>query len=139
MGELDETNPDSWFRRHETGTNIDPTANCLLQVLLTKKDEQLWDEMDLATFEAIKLMAGEGNKVEWWHQPQNSDGSSLPGGWKDELPDQKSIRLPGVVHEASILRLGSGNNCPVDEDYRVKGVGNVVSLGIFEPSFLCFS
>lgn len=100
-------------------------------MLLTKKDEQLWDEMDLATFEAIKLMAGEGNKIEWWHQPRKPDGSSLPGEWKDELPGQETIRHPGALHEASMIPLGSGNNCPVGEDYRVKGVTNVVSLDLF--------
>jgi len=131
LGELSEDNQQSWFRKNEHGTSSDPTANCVLQVLLNKDDNKLWDEMDQATFEAIGAMAGEGQSVEWWHQPQPKDGQDLPPGvWKDQLPGQDTIRMPGIVHEASVIPSGKGNECPVDDNYKVKGVSNVVSCHI---------
>lgn len=91
-------------------------------------DRKLWDEMDEATFQAIEAMAGDGNIVEWWHQPRpEDDGEELPPGiWKYQKPGRDTIRTPGIVHEASLLRLGNRKECPVDENYKVKGVSNVV-------------
>ncbi|KAJ3503035.1 hypothetical protein NLJ89_g8614 [Agrocybe chaxingu] len=130
LGELSENNPDSWFRRDENSRGSDPTASCVLQVLLNQADNQLWDEMDEATFQAIGAMAGDGNAVEWWHQPQPEDSQELPPGvWKGERPGQDTIRMPGIVHEASLIPLGSDNECPVDENYKVKGVSNVYVTG----------
>ncbi|KAF8874311.1 hypothetical protein CPB84DRAFT_1853642 [Gymnopilus junonius] len=37
--------------------------------------------------------------------------------------------MPGIVHEASLIPLGKGNKCPVDENYKVKGVSNVYVTG----------
>jgi hypothetical protein len=129
LGELSENNQNSWFRKNEHGTSSDPTANCVLQVLLNNDDKQLWDEMDQATFEAIEAMAGKEHAVEWWHQPQSKDGQDLPPGvWKNDLPGRDTIRMPGIVHEASLVPLGNGNECPVDKNYKVKGVSNVVSF-----------
>lgn len=133
MGELSENNPNSWFRKNERGTTSDPTANCLLQVVPNKADNQLWDEMDGATFQAIEAMAGDGNIVEWWHQPRPEDGGELPPGvWRVEKPGRDTIRRPGIVHEASLIRLGNHKDCPVDEDYKVKGVSNVVCSNIYK-------
>ncbi|PPQ68722.1 hypothetical protein CVT26_003628 [Gymnopilus dilepis] len=130
LGELSENNANSWFRKNEHGTASDPTANCVLQVVLNKDDYKLWDEMDQATFQAIEAMAGKGHGIEWWHQPQPKDGSDLPPGvWKKELPGQDTIRMPGIVHEASLIPLGKGNECPVDENYKIKGVSNVYVTG----------
>ena len=87
--------------------------------------------MDEATFEAIRAMAGKGHRVEWWHQPQPKDGQGLPPGvWKTELPGRDTIRMPGIVHEASVIPLGHSNDFPVDENYKVKGVSNVVGLSV---------
>jgi hypothetical protein len=142
LGELSENNTNSWFRKNESGTTSDPTANCVLQVLLNKDDKQLWNEMDQATFEAIEAMAGEGNKVEWWHQPQPKNGGALPPGvWKEDRPGQDTIRMPGIVHEASLIPLGNGNDSPVDENYKVKGVSNVVCSNRHRQQFqsnFCF-
>ncbi len=138
MGELSENNPNSWFRKSEWGTTSDPTANCVLQVVPNKADKKLWDEMDEATFQAIEAMAGDGNIVEWWHQPQPEDGREmLPGVWSYEKPGQGTIRMPGIVHEASLIPLGNRKECPVDENYKVKGVSNVVCTNIYtrHPSF----
>jgi len=130
LGELSEDNANSWFRKNEQGTTSDPTANCILQVVPNKADKKLWDEMDEATFQAIEVMAGDGNFVEWWHQPQPKDSGDLPPGvWRYEKPGHDTIRMPGIVHEASLIPLGNRNECPVDEDYKVKGVSNVVCFG----------
>jgi choline dehydrogenase-like flavoprotein len=130
LGELSENNHNSWFRKRDTGVSNDPTANCVLQVLLNKDDNLLWNEMDQATFELIGVMAGEGPGIDWWHQPQPKDGQELPPGvWKKELPGRDTIRMPGIVHEASLAPLGNSNDCPVDENYKVKGVSNVYVTG----------
>jgi hypothetical protein len=102
----------------------DPTANCVLQVVLDRKDLELWDQMDAATFKAIEAMAGTGQVVEWWHQPKRSQ---RPGVWKKTRPGNDTIRMEGIVHEASVLPLGDDENSCVGTDYRVKGVSNVVS------------
>ncbi|KAF8152233.1 hypothetical protein B0H34DRAFT_677629 [Crassisporium funariophilum] len=132
LGELSENNSNSWFRKNETSVSSDPTSNCVLQVILNKDDKKLWDEMDQATFEAIVAMAGGGGgEIEWWHQPQpKEEGQEMPPGtWDKSRPGNDTIRMPGIVHEASTVPLGSGNDCPVDETYKVKGVSNVYVTG----------
>jgi hypothetical protein len=123
VGELSEKNPNSFFKLHPS-PNKDPTANCVLQVTLDRKDLALWDQMDQATFKAIEVMAGKGNEIQWWHQPKPAD---RPGVWETTIPGNDTIRTEGIVHEASVLPLGDGDDCCVDRNYKVKGVSNVVS------------
>jgi hypothetical protein len=126
LGELSEENKNSFFRLQEQHWTGDPTSNCVLQVILSDKDRQLWDQMDEATFKAIKVMAGnQHDHIEWWHQPKPWD---KPGSWRKEHPGRDTIRMEGIVHEASLLPLGDGDNCCVDKDYKLKGVSNVVSV-----------
>ncbi|KAG1726004.1 uncharacterized protein EDB91DRAFT_1086919 [Suillus paluster] len=127
LGELSENNKNSFFRLSNQPLSADPTSNCDLQVMLDEKDYELWDQMDEATFDAIKVMAGdEKHQVQWWHQPKPGD---KPGAWKTEIPGRETIRMEGIVHEASLLPLGDGDECCVDRDYRVKGVSNAYVTG----------
>ena len=48
LGELSETNPNSWVKRNPQDTDI--TTNVTLQVTLDAKDESLWKVMDNATY-----------------------------------------------------------------------------------------
>jgi hypothetical protein len=94
--------------------------------MLDEKDYELWDQMDEATVDAIKVMAGnKKDEVEFWHQPKPWD---KPGVWKREIPGKETVRMEGIVHEASVLPLGAGDECCVNRDYRVKGISNVVSI-----------
>ncbi|KAG1768775.1 hypothetical protein EV702DRAFT_716216 [Suillus placidus] len=127
LGELSENNSNSFFRLSNQPLSGDPTSNCDLQVMLDEKDYELWDQMDEATVEAIRAMAGiEKHGIEWWHQPKPWD---KPGAWKREIPGKETIRMEGIVHEASVLPLGDGDECCVDRNYRVKGVSNVYVTG----------
>ncbi|KAG8795488.1 hypothetical protein FRC12_013650 [Ceratobasidium sp. 428] len=132
LGELSEDNPDSFFKLDRDLPNRDPTANCVLQIVPQKKDLDLWDVMDRATFDAIKVMAGDGQQIEWWHEPK---GSSTPGTWRHEEPGKDTIRMEGVVHEASLLPLGDDGKSCVDQNYKVKDVSNVVSM---EPNYVVY-
>lgn len=125
LGELSENNPKSFFRMNPYPTK-DPTANCVLQVVLDHKDLELWDLMDKATFDAIEVMAGKGQEIEWWHQPKPAD---KPGVWERSRPGVETIRMEGIVHEASTLPMGDDRNCCVDSNYKVKGVSNVYVTG----------
>ncbi|KAF7437535.1 hypothetical protein PC9H_004377 [Pleurotus ostreatus] len=127
LGELSEDNESSFFRLNKLNTNKDPTANCVLQVLLTQKDRDLWDVMDNATFKAIEVLAGERHTddIEWWHEPKGA-GS---GEWKAYRPGNDTIRMDGIVHEASLLPLGDGEDACVDNNYKLKGVNNVYLTG----------
>ncbi|KAG1731267.1 hypothetical protein EDB19DRAFT_1738200 [Suillus lakei] len=127
LGELSENNRNSFFRLPNQPLSGDPTSNCVLQVMLDKKDYELWDQMDAATVDAIRAVAGnEKHQVEWWHQPKPRD---KPGVWRREIPDRETIRVEGIVHEASLLPLGDGDECCIDRNYKVKGVSNVYVAG----------
>ncbi|KZT09449.1 FAD/NAD(P)-binding domain-containing protein [Laetiporus sulphureus 93-53] len=128
LGELSEDNAQNFFRIPNQTLTDDPTANCVLQVLLSEKDERLWDAMDAETFAAIQIMAGlqKLEPLEWWHQPKPWD---KPGHWSRELPKKETIRMEGIVHEASSLPLGEGDDYCIDTDYRVKGTTNVYVTG----------
>ncbi|KAG2746588.1 FAD/NAD(P)-binding domain-containing protein [Suillus brevipes Sb2] len=127
LGELSENNKNSFFRLSSQPLSGDPTSNCILQVIPDEKDYELWDQMDEATLDAIRAMAGnKKHEVEWWHQPKPWD---KPGVWKREIPGKETIRMEGIVHEASVLPLGDGDEYCVNRDYRVKGVSNVYVTG----------
>ncbi|KAG9084294.1 hypothetical protein FS749_005334 [Ceratobasidium sp. UAMH 11750] len=126
LGELSENNPNSFFRLNQYAATNDPTANCVLQVVLDRKDLELWDQMDKATFDAIEVMAGKGQEIQWWHQPKPAD---KPGVWKSSRPGNDTIRMEGIVHEASLLPLTDDGTACVDHNYKVKGVSNVYVTG----------
>ncbi|CAE6531256.1 unnamed protein product [Rhizoctonia solani] len=131
LGELSEGNDKSFFRLNPNNSTKDPTANCVLQVIMDEKDYKLWDVMDKATYEAIEVMAGNGNEVEWWHQPKG-DSSATKTGWKKTRPGNDTIRMEGIVHEAGLLPVGDDPNDPnacVDSNYKLKGVSNVYVTG----------
>jgi hypothetical protein len=98
LRELSENNTNSWFR------NSDPTANCVLQVLLNKDDKQLWNEMDQATFGVIEAMAGEGNGVVAPTTTQRWRSASASRCLEGETKD--TIRMPSIVNETSLIPLG---------------------------------
>lgn len=84
--------------------------------------------MDDATFQAIEVMSG-GSSVQWWHDPK---GSKKKGWWAHARPGNDTIRMEGIVHEASLMPLGKGEDCPVDENYKLKGVSNVVGTQMID-------
>ncbi|KAG8714109.1 hypothetical protein FRC11_009806 [Ceratobasidium sp. 423] len=131
LGELSEGNDQSFFKPNPNNSSKDPTANCVLQVVLDKKDYELWDVMDEATFQAIEIMSGNGNEVEWWHQPKG-DPPQSEVGWKETRPGNETIRMEGIVHEAGLLPVGDNpndSNACVDSNYKLKGVSNVYVTG----------
>jgi hypothetical protein len=82
--------------------------------------------MDKATYETIQVLAGSGaEKVEYW----NEDAQK----WVSERPSQASIRIPGLVHEASTLFMDEDATVgTVDENYLVHGTKNVVSFQSYD-------
>ncbi|KAH7337167.1 hypothetical protein B0J17DRAFT_600124 [Rhizoctonia solani] len=131
LGELSEGNDKSFFKLNPNNTTKDPTANCVLQVIMDEKDYQLWDVMDKATYEAIEAMAGQGNEIEWWHEPKGNPPPSKVG-WRKTRPGNDTIRMEGIVHEAGLLPVGDHPNDPnacVDSNYKLKGVSNVYVTG----------
>ncbi|TFK63544.1 FAD/NAD(P)-binding domain-containing protein [Pluteus cervinus] len=130
LGELSETNEHSWIRQNLK--NSDVTTNIRLQVDVNKTDEDLWTVMDTATYDAIKVMAGDrAGRLEYWHNKTSS--------WEEDPAPVSEIRVPGVVHETSTLYMSDDlENDPhasVGPDYRPRGCGNVyVTGGAIFPS-----
>ncbi|EMD32812.1 hypothetical protein CERSUDRAFT_108621 [Gelatoporia subvermispora B] len=135
LGELDEHNPNSWVKHNPE--NPDVTTNIRLQVTLTDKDKHLWGVMDQATYDAIKVMAGDqAASLQYWHDA--ADGTNA-GSWQTAKPSQANIHVPGIVHETATLYmsddLDKDIHASVDKNYRAKGCGNVyVTGGALFPS-----
>jgi hypothetical protein len=120
LGELDDSNRDNrlWLSEGD-----DPTCNVTLRVLANATDDETWDVMDTATFQMLERVfspAG-AEHVEYWH------GDPMTGGWSGERPAIEERRVPGLVHEGSVLWIGEDG--PVGLDYRLTGVDNVYVTG----------
>lgn len=95
-------------------------------------------------------MAGDSaGEVEFWHDAitetlpgdafSDTEVIKEPAGWKKEHPPQDMIRVPGVVHETSMLymsdNLETDKTASVDQNYRPRGCNNVyVTGGALFPS-----
>lgn len=92
-----------------------------LQYTLAKEDRQLWDLMDQATYETIETMSsGKVSNIEYW--------DTTSQGWIKKRPAVDTIRIPGIVHEASTAYVGPENEGgSLDDFYRPHGIKNVVS------------
>lgn len=98
----------------------DLTTNVFLQYTLANADRELWDTMDQATYETIEAMSGAASEIEYWCEGAH--------GWIKEKPATKFIRVPGIVHEASVSYVGEKENGgSLDSLYRPHGVKNLVS------------
>jgi choline dehydrogenase-like flavoprotein len=122
LGEIDERNPDNglWLNGGD-----DPTCNITQRVLANSTDEATWDTMDTATFQMLEdVLSCEGaSRVEYWH------GDPDTGSWNSERPSVEERRVPGLVHEGSVLPIGASADSPVGLDYRLHGIRNVFVTG----------
>lgn len=126
LGEFNEHNLNSWVKRNPQ--DPDSTTNVQVQITMTDEDWKLWNVMDGATYNAIKVMAGvEAESLQYWH-PYDTAGN---GEWKAEQPNVADIRIPGAVHEASTLYVGPDHDpqASVDNRYRPFGTDNVYVTG----------
>ena len=125
LGELDVTNPDSWFLGNKDDT--DPTTNSKLQVVIQETDKETWTAMDNATFgileQVLSCQSGECKVVEYWH------GEPEKGSWTTVRPSEKERRVDMLVHESSTLHIGEEETAPVDTKYRLRGTSNVFVTG----------
>lgn len=110
-------NKDSWLRSISSTAHDVPSVE--LQLGLDEDDERLWDLMDTATCETIEHLAGDPPSVQYWHEASST--------WQHVRPLKAEIRSPVLVHEASCTPVGE----VLDEDYKVIGCQNVVSLAHF--------
>lgn len=78
--------------------------------------------MDQATYEAIETMSGgRESNIEYWDATTQS--------WIEGRPAVDTIRIPGIVHEASTAFVGPRKNGgSLDQLYRPYGVKNVVGV-----------
>lgn len=123
LGELDFRNHENWFLNNPQDNHI--TTNSLLQVLENQNDRETWTAMDRATFEVIEqALSPEGvSAVEYWHGEPND------GDWQSSRPEQRQIRVDGLVHESSTLHIGEEDWAPVDLNYKVRNTENVFVTG----------
>ena len=125
LGEIDEKNSDNWIKMNQ---GKDVTTNIALQLVLGKEDKELWDVLDIATYQTITALVssyGEIPKIEYWID--NPDGT---GYWSTDKPPQEQIRLNIIVHEASQLWIGENPaTSVVGLDYKPHGVKNVYLTG----------
>ena len=124
LGEMDQKNADNWIRLNG---GPDSTCNIDLQAVANEQDKKLWDDMDKATFDILEKGLG-GTEVEYWHPSPHDDDM---GEWLSSRPQTDKIRVPGLVHEASMMWIGGEEDkrAPVGLDYRLRGVENVFVTG----------
>ncbi|KAF5855028.1 hypothetical protein ETB97_010270 [Aspergillus alliaceus] len=116
LGEFTENNEHNFVKLNDTQ---DPSCNVTLQFTLNDEDKSLWDTMDLATYQAIRSMTN-GKSIEYWDEKA--------GKWSTRKPHVNTIRVNGVVHEASTAFVGDEKDGgSLDEWYRPYGANNVVS------------
>jgi hypothetical protein len=121
LGELDERNPENHLVRNG---GDDPTCNVTLQAITNPIDATTWDTMDTATFQMLEdvLSPAGADQVEYWH------GDPDKGSWSSARPTIPERRVPGLVHEGTVLPIGE-EATPVGIDYRLRGVDNVYVTG----------
>lgn len=118
LGEFTERNTQNYVKLNKTR---DPTSNITLQFTLSEDDRKLWNVMDQATYDSIKTMSGQPN-IEYW--------DTNTQGWIKEKPAVDTIRIPGIVHEASTAYVGrKSHGGTLDSWYRPHGVKNVFVTG----------
>ena len=117
LGEFTEDNTENFVKLNKTK---DPSCNITLQFTLAQEDRQLWDVMDQATYDTIETMSGgNSSNVEYWDANMQ--------GWTKKKPAVETIRIPGIVHEASTAFVGlKTKGGSLDRLYRPHGVKNVV-------------
>ena len=117
LGEFTENNPQNFVKLNKAK---DPTCNINLQFTLAPEDNELWDLMDQATYDTIETMSGGSeSNIEYW--------DATTQGWIKNKPSVDTIRIPGIVHEASTAFVGPQNRGgSLDPFYRPYGVKNVV-------------
>jgi hypothetical protein len=61
----------------------------------------------------------------------NSGGpkTTIAGNGKKEFPPQNKIRVPGMVHESSVMPITDSENSVIDGNFRPRGVSNVYVTG----------
>lgn len=121
LGELDFENENNWFRANNSDQN--PTTNSILQVIANKNDYLVWETMDESTFKVLEnILSPKGpENVQYWDSSDNS--------WKNQRPEINKIRVPGLVHEASTMWIGTDSESIVDLKYKVRGVENIYITG----------
>jgi choline dehydrogenase-like flavoprotein len=79
--------------------------------------------MDQATYETIETMSsGKVSNIEYW--------DTTSQGWIKKRPAVDTIRIPGIVHEASTAYVGPENEGgSLDDFYRPHGIKNVYVTG----------
>ena len=121
-------NPESWVR--PAAVAPDPAASVKLQLTLGPDEQALWDVLDEATWQALAAATtapgGEPPAIEYWVDGPGGVG----GGWQSAQPGPADIRQTIIVHEASMVWMGSDPASSVTGlDYRPHGVQNVYVTG----------
>lgn len=122
LGEFYENNTNNHVTLNKGG---DPTCNITLQYTLSEENRALWDVMDEATYDTINAMSGGddyNSSIEYWDETSHK--------WIKAKPAVDTIRIPGIVHEASTAFVGSmEEGGSLDDMYRPHGTKNVYVTG----------
>jgi len=120
LGEFSETNKENFLQLND---GKDPSTNVKLQFTLDENDSKLWDVMDEATYQTINVMAGgETSAIEYWDVNNRE--------WAKVKQPKETIRIPGIVHEASTAFVGAKEDGgSLDDSYRPHEVKNVFMTG----------
>jgi len=125
LGEIKEDHAHNWIRLNDTKHSA---ANITLQIMPGHEEQQLWDTMDVATYQTIQALTtsnGAAPNIEYWIE--DSDGS---GSWQAARPTRAQVRLNIIVHESCPLWIGEApENSVVGLDYRPHNITNVYVTG----------
>ena len=82
------------------------------------------------------MAGGDASKIEYWHDAVRGEADAaqfVSAGWKSARPLPSMIRVPGLVHETSMLymsdNLDEDPHAAVDSLYRPHGCNNVFVTG----------
>lgn len=124
LGQLDHENE---YNKFELNDRDDITRNATLHLATNETDRALWDTMDEATYEVLNCLTHPSDKkMEFWNREAEK--------WQAKRLPEEKIRMTALVHPASTMPIGADDGadnyeCPVNLDYRFRGVDNVYLTG----------
>jgi hypothetical protein len=110
LGEL-ETKPENHFTMFNANAE-DKACNCKLAYSIGENDKKVWCEMEKVGFDSLEqIFANEkAGNVEYWNFFTNT--------WTS---DRFALRVPGMVHESSVVPMGTEDNGAVGFDFAPYG------------------
>jgi len=128
LGETEIAGKNSLKKNSQTS---DPTCNVTLKWEITERDAAVWKAMDEISLQLLQGLRkdheGKEHTLQYWHSFEKPTDLLKTGEWVDRVVPP--FHVAGMVHESSVVRMGSRNTDVVGLDFRPYGVQNVYVTG----------